>query len=69
MGPNAEDHNGVWAPREAVQLVGDVPQLAGQDRGEADGRAMASILQENIMGAVHRHERADILRTVQVELL
>lgn len=69
MGPNAEDHDGVGTPGEAVQLIGNVPQLAGHDGGEADGRAVATVPQENVMGAVHRHERSNILRTVQVELL
>lgn len=69
MGPNAEDHDGVGAAGEAVQLVGNVPQLTGHDGGEADGRPMAAVLQEDIMGAVHRHERAHIFRTLQVELL
>lgn len=67
--PDAEDHHGVGAPGEAVQLVGDVAQLAGQDGGEADGRAVAAVLQQNVMGAVHRHERPDVFRAVQVELL
>ena len=69
MGPDAEDHDGVGTPREAVQLVGDVPQLAGRDGGEADGRAVAAVFQEDVVRVVHRHERPDVFRTVQVELL
>lgn len=69
VSPNAEDHHSVGAPREAIQLVWNVPQLTGHDGGEADGRTMAAVLQEYIMGAVHRQERPNVFRTVQVELL
>lgn len=69
VGPDAEDHDGVRASRKGVELVGNIAQLARWDGGEADGWTMAAVLHQNIMGAVNSHERADIFRAVQVELL
>ncbi|PWA31470.1 hypothetical protein CCH79_00002630 [Gambusia affinis] len=44
VGPDAEDHHGVGASGKAVQFIKNVAQLAGQDSGKADGRAVAAVL-------------------------
>lgn len=67
VGPDGYGYDSVPATHDAVELVGDVAQLAAEHRREADGRPVAAELQQDVVLQVHRHERAHVLRTPQVK--
>lgn len=46
--PDADDYGRAPASGQAVQLVGDVTELAGGDINEADGRAVAAVRHQDV---------------------
>lgn len=67
VGPDGDGYHGVSAAHDAIELVGDVAQLAAEHRGEADGRPVAAELEQDVVLQVHRHERAHVLGTAKVK--
>lgn len=65
--PHGYGNHGVLPSHDAIQLIRHVTELTAKDGGEADGRAVAAVPEQDAVLLVHRKEGTHILGTTQVK--